>query len=268
MIGGTYALLINTWRYLLEQMSGVRLPFMVASRIWLVSNLGAYVPGRIWQIVQMGAMSRDAGVSGVTAGAAAVMNAAVNVAVGLAIGVIASAPMFPALFGAFAWAAWLVTGLAVAGLVTLPVLLPFVLRVARRKLGPRIPADPPPARALAVTTFANVIAWILYGAAFKCLALGILAPAPGTLVDYTASFASSYTAGYLAIMIPGGIGVREWVLTQVVSSATGMSVQQGQAIAIVSRLWLVLIQVLPALLFLAYRRRPADEIDTTARPSR
>jgi hypothetical protein len=39
---------------------------------------------------------------------------------------------------------------------------------------------------------------------------------------------------------------------------------QALALVVVSRFWLLIIQVLPALVFLAYRRRPSNEKDPAA----
>jgi hypothetical protein len=58
----TYALLIETWRRVLMA-SGETLPFMVAARIWFVSNLGKYVPGKVWSIAAMTVMAREQSVS-------------------------------------------------------------------------------------------------------------------------------------------------------------------------------------------------------------
>jgi len=62
LVLATYLLLIEAWRSTLRAWSQ-SLPFATAARIWFVSNLGKYVPGRVWQIAAMGAMAQRAGVS-------------------------------------------------------------------------------------------------------------------------------------------------------------------------------------------------------------
>src|ERR1043166_9604988 len=89
-----YALLIWTWLYVVRALSGRSMPYLIAARIWFISNLGKYIPGKIWQIVQMGLMSTEQGIDPVSSTAAAIVNAGVNVAMGLAVGVVAGAPLF------------------------------------------------------------------------------------------------------------------------------------------------------------------------------
>src|ERR1035437_4249229 len=56
----SYVLLSETWRQ-----SGIawggHLSWGSAARIWFISNLGRYVPGKVWQIGAMGAMAQQAG---------------------------------------------------------------------------------------------------------------------------------------------------------------------------------------------------------------
>jgi glycosyltransferase 2 family protein len=261
-----YALLIWTWAYVLTALSGKTLPYGIAARIWFISNLGKYIPGKVWQIVQMGIMSTEQGIDAVSSASAAIVNAAVNVACGLAIAVIAGAPTFDRILAPSGYA-WLSRTVAVAAVVCvglLPFLLPHAFRVAHRRFGVAAPLEKPPMRAIIVSVAANFVAWILYGAAFKCLILGILGSAPGSPIEYTAVFAMSYVIGYLAIFAPGGIGIREVVLIQVLVAAGLASAPQATAISVASRLWLVVIEIVPALLFLAYRRRPRNETTSAA----
>src|SRR5688500_1500782 len=68
-----YVLLIGVWRMLLAG-AGQHLPFWSAARIWTVSNLGKYVPGKVWQMSAMAVMAREQGVSGVAAAGSAVLS--------------------------------------------------------------------------------------------------------------------------------------------------------------------------------------------------
>jgi len=78
----TYLLLIWAWRYIVAELSGVKLEYLTAARIWFISNLGSQLPGRVWGIIQMGTMSADVGVNPVAAGTASIINTAVNIATG------------------------------------------------------------------------------------------------------------------------------------------------------------------------------------------
>ena len=68
---------------------------------------------------------------------------------------------------------------------------------------------------------ATAAAWICYGLAFRLFVIGLLGRAPGSLALYTAIFAGSYLAGFVALFAPGGIGVREAVIAALLNSRLG-----------------------------------------------
>lgn len=258
----TFAVLIWSWLYVLAGLSGKSIRFMAGARIWFVSGLGTLLPGRVWGIVQMTAMSTESGINPVASAAAAIINAAVNIATGMAVGVIAGAPILAAYFGERAWFAWVLAAVAVIGVLALPALVPWAFRVARR-FGLRVPEVDMPKRVIAMSAVANVVSWFTYGAAFLCLNRGVVDVAAASVTQHTAVFATSYVLGYLAIPVPAGMGVREKSLTGVMIVAGLATPAAAQAISLVSRLWLLIILVLPALVFLAYRRSP-NEKDSAA----
>lgn len=264
VILATYCLLIWSWLYIVRGLSGKSIPLLSGARIWFISNLGTLLPGRIWGIIQMGAMSAEQGINPVAAGAASIINAAVNIATGMAVGVIAGLPaiVLRNRFGAeWTWIAWALTGAAILGVVLLPIIVPWAFRVAHDRFGANVPTEDVPPRIIAVSVAANVVSWFLYGAAFLCLRRGVLDVTASSLIQHTAAFATSYVVGYMFIIVPGGMGVREETLTQAMVAAGMATPVQANAISVVSRLWLLIIQVLPALIFLAYRRPRADEKD-------
>ena len=81
IILATYALLITAWRAVLLGW-GERLAYPQAARIWTVSNLARYIPGRIWQIAGMAAMAQQAGVSPWAAAGSAVVVQLLAIATG------------------------------------------------------------------------------------------------------------------------------------------------------------------------------------------
>ncbi|HET9424679.1 MAG TPA: lysylphosphatidylglycerol synthase domain-containing protein [Gemmatimonadaceae bacterium] len=262
IIVGTYLVLIRSWLYIVTGLSGKSIPFLLGARIWFVSNLGTLIPGRVWGIIQMGAMSADAGISPTAAGVASIINASVNIATGMAVGAIAGTSILGGSFGDHAALSWLLAGAAALGVIALPVIVPWAFARARR-FGVKIPEEEVPHRLIAVSALANVLAWVLYGAAFLCLTRGIVDIQSRSLVQHIAANATSYVAGYIAFFTPAGIGVREETLHQIMVAANMATPAAAGAISVVSRLWHLIIQVLPGLIFLAYRR-PRHEKDPAA----
>jgi putative intracellular protease/amidase len=250
LVLATYALLIESWRTLVRAW-GDRLAFGDAARIWTVSNLGRYVPGKIWSIGAMGALAQRAGVSPVAATGSAVVGTVVNLAAGLAVVFLAGADAVRTLFPQ--WGRWTAV-LPVAGLVGLvvtPLLMPVAVRAIARLTAREAPAVRVPTRALVVLIGANVASWIGYGLAFEWLAGSLVPTAGGNHLAYVAVFAGSYLAGYLALVVPGGFGVRETFLIAGLTQLRLADAPTAALLAVASRLWLTILELAPGLLFLA-----------------
>jgi hypothetical protein len=249
-----HAVLVATWAAMLGTW-GSRLPFWTAARIWSVSNLGKYVPGKVWQIGTMGVMALDAGVSPVAAAGSAILNTAVNITVGLAIAVIAGWRHLGALTGGNAFVGVGLLVMMVAGLASLPMIIPRLAPRLERMTGRPLGVVTIPPRAFAYAVAGNVVAWTLYGVAFQWMVNAVFVDAPGTTLDYVTAFAASYVAGYLALVLPAGVGVREAVVMEALKSFMGMALAPAAIIAAVSRLWLTVLEVIPGFLFLSLRPR-------------
>jgi hypothetical protein len=110
---------------------------------------------------------------------------------------------------------------------------------------------------------ANIVAWLLYGAAFQLFVLGMTGSAPGSFADYVTAFAWPYLLGYLALVVPGGIGVREGALAVALGALHLATPATAAVVAVSSRLWLSLLEVVPGLLFLKRTGRSRSRASTT-----
>jgi hypothetical protein len=131
--------------------------------------------------------------------------------------------------------------------------------VIRRVTGRAIDLGTLPHRALYQAVVGNLIAWVLYGIAFQLFVAGILGRASGSTADYVAVWAVAYVLGYLAFAVPAGLGARELALTDALTTVGLATVGQAAVIAVTARLWVTMLEIVPALIFLARgtRRRPA-----------
>jgi hypothetical protein len=254
----TYALLIEVWRRILREWRAT-IPFADAARIWFISILGQYVPGRVWQIVAMGKLAERENVPAAAAASSAIVNTVVQIAVGLAVAVIAGYRALDTVLNGHTALGIALTAAAFAGVLALPLLVPRLSSIARRVTGRNIDLGPLPPRAVYVAIVGNVGAWILYGWAFQLLVAGVLGRAPGGLSDYVAAYALSYVIGYLAFVMPAGAVVREMVQTTALTTLVAVNTKEAAIVAIVSRLWLTVLQVLPGLFYLARGSRTRTE---------
>ena len=252
---GAYAILIQVWRSILAG-AGEHLPYGSAARIWTVSNLGKYVPGKVWQMSAMALMAREQGVSGVAAAGSSVLSTLVTLVTGLAVTVMTGAGVLPDRRAAIAAALASLVALAV-----MPVGLPIGERLVRRATGRDVTFPRLAPRAFVIAVVGSSLGWLLLGTGFHLLArgLGVVDLALGASV---AVFVGSYLAGFLALFSPGGVGVREGTMQGMLR---GLGVPEGEALVLVvsSRLWLTVLEILPALIFLlvgGLRRSRVDEV--------
>lgn len=250
LVLATYAALVESWRTLVRAWGG-RLAFLDAARIWAVSNLGRYVPGKLWSIGAMGVLAQRAGVSPVAAAGSAIVGTVVNLAAGFVVLCLAGTDVARALFPGVGRAATLLPLIGVAGLVATPLLLPAATRAAARVTRRPLPPVRVPARVLLTVAAANVASWVGYGLAFRWLSASLVPDLAGNWPAYVAVYAGSYLAGYLALVVPGGLGVRELSMAAALVRLGLTDVPTAALLAVASRLWLTVLELLPGLAFLA-----------------
>ncbi len=247
-VGISYAVLIWTWQRTVLAW-GEQLPLGAAARIWFVSNLGRYIPGKVWQIGAMGVMAQQEGVSPVAAVGSSLVISLINVLTGIAVAVVCGAGDL----GAPQWA-YAGVGLATILVVGAPWLLPMAAKAAAVMLRRPIEVPRLPHSAIWIAAAGCTVAWVLYGVAFRFLHVAILGEPTGDVLRSTAAFTGSYIAGFLFLLAPGGIGVREDVLYRLLGQfglATGGA---AWIVVFASRAWLTLIEVTPGLLLLLLHR--------------
>lgn len=251
-----YALLVLAWRGMVRSW-GQHLSLADAARIWTVSSLGKYVPGKVWAIAGMALMARERGVAAWAATGAAVLNQVLAIAAGaLVVGATGTA----LLADRYPWINGGLLAIAVASAAGLAaVLSPGLVRRVLAAFGVEAggPATPSVTSVL-LASLANVIAWVGYGVALWLLARGVLAAAP-PLQAAIAAFTASYIAGLIAVFAPGGLGVREAVFVLMLQGTVGAPT--AAALAIASRLLLTFTEVgaaVPFLLLSTERARVAS----------
>jgi glycosyltransferase 2 family protein len=254
----SYAVLIATWRATVRAW-GERLGVADAARIWFVSNLGRYIPGKVWQIGAMGALAQLVGVSPIAAVGSALVVSLVHVVVGFAVVTLTGRELLTAALPPGPSFAIALAALAVA-LIAAPWLLAPLVAALRRLTGRDLVSPHLPPRAVWVAAVGSFVAWILFGVAFRLLATGLLGGTAGGMSAYVAVFTLSYLLGFLALFAPGGIGVRELSMAALLVSAGLTTEPEAAWLVVGSRLWLTVLEILPGTAFLLFRpRNPMNE---------
>jgi hypothetical protein len=245
-----YGLLILAWRTMLVGW-GQRLDGWTAARIWTVSSLGKYLPGKVWAVAGMALLARRAGVAAWAATASAVVMQVLAIGTGAVVASLTGARALETAHEGAGLVLWLLVAGAVIGVALL--LWPPILGQVLRRVAPGEPvAGELTFRGIVIGVAANTVAWVGYGLAFWFLARGLLPETGLTPRMAIAVFTASYLAGFLALFAPGGIGVREGLFILMLQGPLGISA--ATALALASRVWLTIAELGSAVPFLALGR--------------
>lgn len=221
------------------------------------SNLGRYVPGKLWQVFGMFYLAGKAGIPAETAGAGFVIGQlfALPASLLLYVGISLTEPeIFAdriAVIGS--GTAYALT----AGLLALCVIMVVypapIIWLGNRLLGwlRRPPVTFRLDKKVAVGLLGGYfLGWILFGTAFWLLVRALLPDTPCDMLAAIGVFNVSYQIGYLAFFAPGGFGPRELVMGALLTPLIG---PLGPAVAVMTRLWSLTTEALSALLSVCIR---------------
>jgi glycosyltransferase 2 family protein len=197
--GNTLAAVV--WRRLLAA-RGFDLAAPGAVRIISLSQLGKYLPGGFWQPLGWVGLAREAGIPGSVA--------AVTIAITMLLIVCAALVVGPVLLvvsraaGAFAWLLLVVpASLALLHPRVLGRVLEVAARVTRR---PGLGMGGLPVGALMSALGRAVPIWVIFGSGLALTASALHLLSHWALL--TGAFAVAWAVGFLAIPVPGGLGIR------------------------------------------------------------
>ncbi|MBX3314180.1 MAG: flippase-like domain-containing protein [Actinobacteria bacterium] len=237
------------WRAVLRLL-GVVAPRGRVVAWYFVGELGKYVPGVIWPVVGRGELARRAGVP----------RSRAYTSVLLSLGMLYLAALFVA-------AAFLPFGLSGGGfdpwmlfLLALPVgvvalhhgFLGRVARTVERLTGVHVDVEIPMWGDSLRLVARYVPAWLFVGTATWAVARALDPGAPFARVVFATVL--SWAAGFLAVPVPAGAGVREAVLT----ATSGLDGGVAAATAIVARVLFVLVDVVAGLVAAPFAGRPRE----------
>jgi len=242
----TFAANSQVWRLVVYSLSGTSLRPYRAVYIWFVSNLGRYLPGKMWQIAGMAVLARMDGVPAMEAAFSSVLGQVICLLSGAALGLV----FLPAdLAGKYAsLLAWARLGLPVVLAFLYPPFLNRLLAWISSLTGKPLASRPLRLRDLLLFFTLNLVVWLVYGLCFHYFILSVVPEAKLSLFDSIGIYAVGYIIGFLAVFAPGGIGVRELLFTGLLSGSLG--VMSATVVALVSRIWLTLAEMVPLVIML------------------
>lgn len=201
-----YLVSVQAWRLLMASL-GSPLPFTAAAKIVLIGQLGKYMPGKVSSLVASMELSRAYQIPRARSASALVLQVLLSMVTGL----VAAAVTLPFVAGSIPdWWAILAVPVLLALLHprVLNAIIGLLLRVARQD---------PLQKPLTIMELLRPMGWLMVGWAFYGLQIWVLAvrlgarPGPALLVAI-GGFAFAWAAGFLAVFVPAGAGVRDVLL--------------------------------------------------------
>ncbi|WP_282825233.1 lysylphosphatidylglycerol synthase domain-containing protein [Gulosibacter sediminis] len=250
------SLTFGAWRRLMLAQHD-RLKSRDAARVFFVSQLGKYLPGGIWNIVAAAELGKDHEISRLHSVVVMVQSTLISIASGLCLGAIGIAVGPPEL-RAQTW--WVLLALPFALVALTPAVINRITAVVLRRVGREQLRVSATWQSVGVASAWSVGAWVVAGLQVWILSLGLgLSSDLSTLGLCVLAYALAWTVGFLVIVAPAGIGIREGVLGLLLAG----QLTSGAVVALVllSRIAFTIADVLAGLLYL--RRGSTQQADAS-----
>jgi uncharacterized membrane protein YbhN (UPF0104 family) len=234
----TFVFLVWLWRSLLAEL-GSRLSFRSAFRIWFLSSLGRYVPGKVWQLLGMVYLSQREGVPVERSTASALLVQALSAVPGVLLCV--SVLTFHSMEMAQKMV-WLLLVIPPALALAYPPVLERVVSILSRRLGGEEIHFAGGTSHIVRFMFYYGVGWFMYGLSFMLFVRSVASVPASAYILVTGIFSGAYLLGLFSLFVPGGLGIREGVLAFLLSLIFPLPV--ATAISLGSRIWMTAAEIL------------------------
>jgi glycosyltransferase 2 family protein len=218
-----------SWREVMRGL-GAPLPVKAAARVFLLAQLGKYLPGSIWPLVAQAELAHDHGVSRTRSAVAGVVALVLGLAVGIIVAIVCLVPVEGTDSWLWPWALLL----AVPMLVALhPKVLGRVVHAIMQRTKRRDePVELSPGSMLRAAAWSAGM-WFVLGLQIWLLVRDMDGEGDHLLLLSIGSYAAAWVGGFLVVIAPAGAGAREAALVVTLTPAVGRS--GALALAVVSR---------------------------------
>jgi len=247
----------SCWRAIITGF-GPRVSYPMSFKISNLSQLGRYIPGKIWQMFGTVYLAKKEGVKPEQAAASFVLIQLFAIPSSFLVYVLAGQFEQGILIDQLALAGRGIAYVLAATLVAVCALVVFYphpfIRVANlvlQKLGRPATTFVLDKRVALLIFLGYFFGWICYGLAYWLFLVAVLGNQGPNPIAAVGLFNGAYQVGYLMLFAPGGFGPRELVMGMLLTPFVG---QIGAALAIAARLWAILIETVAAVIALAIKK--------------
>lgn len=243
---------VGIWQRLLHLIGGW-LPYRVALRIWFLSAIVRYIPGNVWQPLSMTLYCQRRGISPEATAASVMLYQLLTL---LAVAPIALfyfplshnwGPLTPLLSQLPAWLVLLIL-LPIAFFLVRPRWLFAMINYLLGKVGRQPLATDLSARQFTLLLLAATLNWLLWGTAFAALTFALSDFSYAEMMrlgpQLMAVYVIAYAIGFLSLITPSGIGVREGALYLLLTPLMDGGIVTAAALAM--RAWTTLGELVMA----------------------
>lgn len=240
------------WQSILGALD-VRVPWLAATLITAVSNVGKYLPGKVWFTVGRMSLAERYGASEAKVVLSVIMEIAITLLGGLVLLAFA-VPFIPSSLvprGAYWFFALVPICLALLYPPILNRLLSPVLRLFRQ---PHFEISLTYARLLGMLGIC-LLDWLAQGLGSYLLINSFYPLSPAKFPVLLGAYAISWMIGFLVLVAPAGLGVREGIYTVILRTVIAGPV--AIMTALITRVWMTVGELVAALAgFMFLRRKP------------
>ncbi len=231
---------------------GSKPSFMTSFRSYFYSGMTKYIPGKIWGTTFRIVVSGKEGVPEGTAALGVLFETILLIASAGLIGGIAFSQLNLGIPVSIRW-------LSLLSPLTLLLLHPAILRISLLWLGKRyarlfsIPSIYPDFRDLLLLLWLYCGIWVCNGLGLFFLAASVREPIMDEFVSFVAGSTLAWLAGFVTVITPAGLGIREIVLTSLIGPMAGPGF--AALMAVMSRIMMIGAEILGAVISVVHQLR-------------
>jgi uncharacterized membrane protein YbhN (UPF0104 family) len=251
MLGGAYLCSSQAWRTIIDGF-GYRIRLSESFRVVYLANLGRYIPGKIWQVIGMVGLAKEINIPAQISLASFALVQAYALPASFMI-VILSLGYSHSLDSLAVYRDILYAFMAIVLIVFLILFLKpnglnralnWILRLFKRE---PVHYAPGIANRTAILCW-YLITWILFGLSFHYFLAALIDKGGPGIIFSSGAYIAAYNIGYISFLSPGGLGVREGVISALL--APYLTGPIAASIALIHRLWITIAEAIISLLAL------------------
>ncbi len=231
--------------------------FLSYQKIYFISQLGRYIPGKIWMVIGKFEALRQKGFDLYWVTAASLIEMALMVLGATTVSFVCLTLDPIERFGIVSDYSWLLLIGCIVGILLFKPLLVFFLGIAEKvikKIETNVITHISSLKQKHVFLISTGygVSWVIQGTAFYLLILS-LKPELGFSPLFILTYTVSWLSGFFAVFAPSGIGVRESLMILLLSLETTTS--EAAVIALLARVWATVTELGVAAFSLLFNRK-------------